>query len=256
MRLVSLGSEALRLACLLNLASAALPGLAHAQGGPPFLTNDTGTPGNGHWEINLAVAQSASTYQIPSIDLNFGLGDRIQLTYEVPYVIQTSSDQPRQSGWSNALPGVKWRFFDHGAEGWQLSTFPQIETAASTRAQERGIASPGPRLLLPIEATKKVGAFDLDVEAGYYIPKNGPREQILGLVIGRTLTQRLELDTEIYNDRATGAPPHETTMDVGGRYALAQSFVALFMAGRSIGGTDNGRPDVIGYLGIQILLGN
>jgi hypothetical protein len=25
----------------------------HAQGGPPFITDDPGTPGNKHWEINL-----------------------------------------------------------------------------------------------------------------------------------------------------------------------------------------------------------
>jgi hypothetical protein len=73
--------------------------------------------------------------------------------------------------------------------------------------------------------------------------------------IHRPLTQRLELDAEIYNDRAMGAPPHETTMDVGGLYALGRRFVALFMAGRSVGGTPDGRPDVIAYMGIQIPLG-
>jgi len=26
---------------------------AHSQGGPPFITDDPGTPGNRHWEINL-----------------------------------------------------------------------------------------------------------------------------------------------------------------------------------------------------------
>ena len=26
---------------------------AHAQGGPPFITDDPGTPGNRQWEINV-----------------------------------------------------------------------------------------------------------------------------------------------------------------------------------------------------------
>jgi hypothetical protein len=26
----------------------------HAQGGPPMITDDPGTPGNGQWEINVA----------------------------------------------------------------------------------------------------------------------------------------------------------------------------------------------------------
>jgi hypothetical protein len=72
-----------------------------AQAGPPLLSNDPGTPGNGNWEINIASAQSISrnvaAYQVPQIELNFGLGDRIQLTYQVPYVIQAQTGQTQQS---------------------------------------------------------------------------------------------------------------------------------------------------------------
>src|SRR5271156_390651 len=80
-------------------------GIARAQAGPPFLTNDPGTPGNANWEINLGsmqtIARGVSSYQVPQIDLNFGVGDRIQLTYEVPYVFQSSAGQPLESGWGN-----------------------------------------------------------------------------------------------------------------------------------------------------------
>src|SRR5580658_4171036 len=129
-------------------------GAARAQAGPPFLTNDPGTPGNANWEINVgsmqALARGVSSYQVPQIDLNFGLGDRIQLTYEIPYVVQSSSGRPVESGWSNGFPGVKWRFLDEGEGGWQVSTFPQIETSASRLAQQNEIAGPGPRFLLPV----------------------------------------------------------------------------------------------------------
>jgi hypothetical protein len=73
-----------RLLLILALSLAARTGWA--QGGPPFYTNDPGTPGNHHWEINLGYMpffysdQSAS--HIPDVDLNFGIGERIQLTYE------------------------------------------------------------------------------------------------------------------------------------------------------------------------------
>jgi hypothetical protein len=130
-----------------------IAGSAHAQAGPPFLTNDPGTPGNANWEINLGsmqtISRGVSSYEVPQIDLNFGLGDRIQLTYEVPYVLQSSGGQPVQSGWSNGYPGLKWRFLDEGEDGWQMSTFPQVETGASMRARQKGIAAPGPRYLLP-----------------------------------------------------------------------------------------------------------
>jgi hypothetical protein len=235
-------------------------GAARAQAGPPFLTNDPGTPGNANWEINVgsmqALARGVSSYQVPQIDLNFGLGDRIQLTYEIPYVVQSSSGRPVESGWSNGFPGVKWRFLDEGEGGWQVSTFPQIETSASRLAQQNEIAGPGPRFLLPVEVTRKVGSFDVDLEVGYYFPGHGPKERILGFVAGRSVTERLELDAEIYDDRAYDARPHSTTLDLGGRYKLTPSLIALFMAGRSVNGFSDGQPEFLGYVGIQILLSN
>src|ERR1700733_9748825 len=101
------------LACSLGAASG-----ARAQAGPPFLTNDPGTPGNANWEINVGsmqtLAHGASTYEITQIDLNFGLRGRSQLPYEIPYVLHASSGQATQSGWSNGYPGIKWRFVDEG----------------------------------------------------------------------------------------------------------------------------------------------
>ena len=235
-------------------------GSAHAQAGPPFLTNDPGTPGNANWEINLGsmqtISRDVSSYQTPQIDLNFGLGDRIQLTYEVPYVLQSAPGQRAQSGWSNGYPGLKWRFLDGGEDGWQMSTFPQVETGVSTRARQIGIGVAGPRYLLPLEVTRKIGTVDVDFEVGYYLPGHGPRERIIGLVAGRPVMQQLELDVEIYDDRPYDAGPRSTTLDLGGRYKLSRGLIALFMAGRSVNGISNGQPEFISYLGIQILLSN
>ena len=250
-----------RLGCLpacLVLAGLIAPGNSLAQAGPPFLTNDPGTPGQANWEINLASMQTTEhgvrSLQMPQIDLNYGVGERVQLTFEIPYVIETAGHEPQQSGWSNAFPGLKWRFLDQGEDGWQASAFPQVQTGSSIWAQQRGIAGPGPRLLLPLEASRAIGPIHVDVEAGYYLPKNGARERILGLVLGHSLTDRLELDAELYDDRASGAQPRFTALDFGGRYRLSRSFFALFMAGRSVSGTAAGQPEFLGYAGIQILL--
>ena len=233
------------------------PRATYAQAGPPYITNDPGTPGNGNWEINLASMTTRSAgvtaWQIPQIDLNFGLGDRIQLTYEIPYVIQSGGGEPQASGWSNAFPGIKWRFLDQGEGGWQMSVFPQYETPGSPSAQRKGIAEQGSRFLLPIEVSKSVGPLDLDFEAGYYLAHRGPEERIVGFVAGHRFTPRLELDVELYNDHAMGDLPDFTTLDVGGRYRLGRGFLLLFMAGRSIANS-SGQIDFQSYLGIQLLL--
>jgi hypothetical protein len=243
---------------LLISATAALSANVHARAdaGPPFLTNDPGTPGNGNWEINIGSMQSVerggAAYQLPQIDLNFGVGERIQLTYEIPYVVALRDGAAASSGWSNAYPGLKWRFYDQGEGGWQLSVFPQFETAGSAAARRKGIADPGSRLLLPLEVARTVGPYTVNLEGGYYV--QGAPERILGLVVGRPITARLELDVELYNDHVLGTSNDSVTLDVGGRYRLSNAFILLFMAGRSLSGDSQGQVQFMGYLGVQILL--
>lgn len=132
----------------------------------------------------------------------------------------------------------------------------QIETGASLVERQKGIAAPGPRYLVPVEVAKKIGPLDVDFEAGYYFPAHGPKERILGLVVGRQMTEQLELDVELYDDRAVDATPHATTLDVGGRYKLRPGIIALVMVGRSVNGFSVGQPEYMGYFGVQILLSN
>jgi hypothetical protein len=256
---MSPGSGAPRLAGACLLLAALSPQLAAADAGPPYLTNDPGTPGDANWEINVGSMQTlergVGAYQLPQFDLNFGVGERIQLTYEVPYVVQLRDGEPRASGWGNGFPGIKWRFFDQGEGGWQLSTFPQLETAGTARAQREGFAGDGPRLLLPLEVAKAAGPVTLNFEVGYYLPnEHGSTERILGFVAGGAVTARLELDAELYNDHVLGSSPNVVTFDVGGRCKLTRSLILLFMAGRSLANNSPGQIEYMGYLGVQILL--
>ena len=53
---------------------------AFAQGGPPYYTNDPGTPGPFNWEINLGympfLYSDQSVSHTPDVDINFGVGER------------------------------------------------------------------------------------------------------------------------------------------------------------------------------------
>ena len=95
---------------------------AHAQGGPPFRTDDPETPGNRHWEINFGFIgdrnPAAGAYQVPDFDINYGLGDRVQLKYEIPIAIEETRPQSEQNGqviggMGESLLGIKWRFYEH-----------------------------------------------------------------------------------------------------------------------------------------------
>jgi hypothetical protein len=110
---------------LCALALILLTTAAHAQGGPPFRTDDPDTPGNQHWEINFGFVgdrnPTSGTYQVPDVDINYGLGDRIQLKYEIPIALAetralpTDPPTPGQiiGGLGESQPGIKWRFYEH-----------------------------------------------------------------------------------------------------------------------------------------------
>jgi hypothetical protein len=102
--------------------------------------------------------------------------------------------------------------------------------------------------------SRRVGPLDVRFEAGYFFARNGPEERILGLVVGRPVTARLELDAELYSDRAMGAPPTDTTFDLGLRCRVHPAFILPAMAGRSVNGSSDGHAQFLGYLGGHALL--
>jgi hypothetical protein len=107
---------------------------------------------------------------------------------------------------------------------------------------------------LPLEFAREIGPLEFDFEAGQYFPEHGAREHFFGLVAGRSLTPALELDAELYIDQATDVLPHYNLLDIGGRYRLNNSFIALFMFGRTLGSDRAGSPQYVGYFGLQLLL--
>jgi hypothetical protein len=232
--------------------------MSFAQGGPPYYTNDPGTPGNKSWEINFGYMpffyRGDSISHTPDVDINFGLGDRIQLTYESAWLRVHNPGQNVKYGLEQDQLGVKWRFHDGGENGTGLSVFPQLSVNNPNDAVRRGITPPGDSLILPLEFTKKFGPVDVNLEGGYQFVHLGPDGWLTGLVVGREFTKKLELDSEFY---ATGTwrPGYaQPTIDVGGRYKLHPPFILLFMAGRGVEPARSNQPFFVGYFGVQVLL--
>jgi len=75
-----------RAICVLLLILAGC-GFAHAQGGPPLLTDDPGTAEYKHWEINLAVLPEirhvSRNFELPLADFNYGANEHTQLKFEI-----------------------------------------------------------------------------------------------------------------------------------------------------------------------------
>jgi hypothetical protein len=136
-------------------------GSAFAQGGPPFYTNDPGTPGNLNWEINLGYMPFFYSHQsvshTPDLDINFGVGNRIQLTYENAWLRVQNPSSATEFGLGQSNLGVKWRFYDAGESGLNISVFPQLFVNNPDDAVRRGITPASDTLLLPFEFTRRFG---------------------------------------------------------------------------------------------------
>ena len=219
-------------------------------------TDDPGTPGSENWEINIGYTidrrAGVHEYELPILDINYGLGNRIQLKYELPWVVNSTSGTHGRAGLGNSLAGVKWRFLDDEKRGFAISTYPQLEFNNPTHSVKRGLVDGGKAFLLPIEAAKEFKRFSLTAEVGHWFSRSDPG-WIAGLAAGRQATKRLEVLGEVYVTRRN-ADDREKTFGFGGRARLTNSMQFIFMAGRSLSSSSSVQPSFVGYVGLQVLL--
>ena len=231
---------------------------AFAQGGPPYYTNDPGTPGNLNWEINLGYMpffySNQSVSHTPDVDINFGVGDRIQLTYENAWLRVQQPGSATKFGLGQSNPGVKWRFYDAGEGRLSISMFPQFFLNNGNDAVRRGITPATQSFELPFEFSKKFGPVDVDYEIGYQIVHKGSNGWLSGLVVGHDLTPKLEIDLEVYSQGTFHPSENQPTMELGARYKLHKPVILLLMAGRSLEPARSNQSYFVGYFGLQFLL--
>jgi hypothetical protein len=269
----------LRIVCLLPVLILIVgASLMRAQGGPPFITDDPGTPGNHHWEINLGWIANHNPgnayYEVPYFDINYGWGDRIQLKYELPVAVATDPNNTTRAGLGESLLGIKWRPYEYHRAGekksdenmlFSIGTYPQASINNPTSAVRRGIVENGPQYYLPVELTAKAGQIGFDGEVGRWFGNQLVSSRWgRGLIAGHEFSDRLELDGEIYDlqdiNPVNGLPKQrELTADFGGRQTLDREghLRLLFMGGRAIQAVtrQNSEPNWIAYMGVQFLIG-
>lgn len=230
-------------------------GYVFAQGGPPLLTDDPETPGNRRWEINAgataSVFDAATDAALPIADFNYGWGDRIQLKLEVPVLVRFTQGTTQAEAGDGKF-GVKWRFLDQEKHGINISTYPQL--SFNTPGPGR-LVDPGTQLLLPLEFSRSLSKFTLDLEAGCNLKQNGGNVLLFGLAAGYEATKRLELLGELHSVPTFAFRANESVFQLGGREKISEHYVLLFAAGRSIPGSTARQPGFITYVGLQFLLG-
>jgi hypothetical protein len=235
---------------LLVLAATAL-----GQGGPPLLTDDTGTPGDGVWEANVASSMERvsgeTLWELPLLDVNYGVGERTQLKAEIPWLVLDEEDEANRSGLGNAVIGVKWRFLDEDQVGLSVSTYPQVEFNTSESFERHGLVEDGTAILLPLEIQKDLGIFGVNGEVGLESREGEASTWDWGLAIGKDVTEGLELLAELHGETELDFDEGEVVYNFGLRQALGDHQTLLFSIGRGL--RDQDEPELMAYLGVQFV---
>jgi hypothetical protein len=227
--------------------------LCQAQGGPPMVTDDPDTPGDGNWEINLASLAQRSRdgwlFTLPDVDINYGWGERLQLKLDTPWN-ERRENGVWTSGSGTTLIGVKWRFFDDEISNLAVSTYPQLGLHLDSATVARGLADPGRSVFLPVEASARLGPLDIDVEGGRNLQQLGDSQWVAGVILAHRFSPGFQMMFEAREHWSSAGAA--TLLNVGGHVELGGGLALLAAAGREAGAAEPGRLSTLAYLGIQI----
>jgi hypothetical protein len=226
-----------------------------AQGGPPMITDDPGTPGDGHWENNLAIAfdhrPNEWLIDTPQVDLNYGWGDHIQLNLQTALTILKRTDHGGDAGLSGTELAVKWRFFDEDRSGFDVSTYPRVIFNITQASVHRGIAEEGTQFRLPLEIARKFGRLELNTEIGALLRTVGRSEWLYGIVAGTQATKKTELMAELYATARNDFSRDSLVLNFGWRHKVNEHAIWIGSFGHELRSPD---PLAwIGYFGVQLI---
>jgi hypothetical protein len=228
---------------------------AHAQGGPPYVTDDPDTPGSGNWEINAAVT-GAQNHQgwnlaLPDLDINYGWGEHLQLKVDLNWASVQRVDGQRISGFGATDFGVKWRLLDQEQSGFSLSIYPQLSTNLVPSSAARGLIVDGRAFFAPVEVATEYGAFRLTAEVGPNFIEHEPVAWLAGVIAVHSCGPNLECGFELHG----ALTDHQLLplVNVGVRWQITKHAILLVAAGREFGSNAEDVDGFVFYLGIQLL---
>jgi len=221
-----------------------------------MITDDPGTPGPGKWENNIAIAFEHRPHEtacdLPAIDLNYGVGEHIQLTLQGGPVLVKRSGHGLIGGLGGTEAAVKWRFLDEEKSGFDASMFPRVIFNITQSSVRRGLAEDGTRFQIPFQVAKTFGRFHADAEFGPLAGTVGRSEWIYGIVGGVELAKTTMLMAELHGTSRMNFTRDILTVNVGLRRQLTEARILIASIGHELRDPDQARS-FIGYLGVQLL---
>jgi hypothetical protein len=165
-------------------------------GSPPMEIEDTDTPGDGIWEINLGLeiewGQAERRVSAPVVEIEYGVGDRLQVSLELPYVfVRDGGDdgeaRARVHGVGDAGFGLKYRFYGNEERGLSLAVHPELRVRMGSVDLE--VSEGGSTIALPLVLTSEFERFSSSAIVGTELGE-GERHWFGGAGFGWRLDER------------------------------------------------------------------
>ena len=229
---------------------------ACGQGGPPMITDDPGTPGPGKWENNIAIIlehrSGETSLDLPQVDLNYGIGQHIQLTLQTAPVLSKRDDHGPIGGFGGTEAAVKWRFLDEESSGVDMSMFPRIIFNIQQSSPRRGLSEDGTRFQIPFQAAKTLGNWHADAEFGPLSSTIGRSEFLYGAVAGYDLAKSTMLMAELHGTSRMNFTRDVLTANFGLRHEFTENYILILSIGHELRSPDQPTA-LIGYFGMQFV---
>ncbi len=212
-------------------------------GPPPMQSEDTDTPGPHNWEVNFLLnaqlAGSERRIEVPTVDINYGVGDNIQLSYEVPYVFarQEQSDMGggtrvvEANGVGDSSFGLKYRFYDNKDSGLSLAIAPQLEFR--TPGANRDVSEHSTELAVPVVVTQEFEHASVTANAGVELTSDTQR-YFASFGAGRRISEHVALLAEIVGTDLNAADEKRVLLNFGARWKISEKDSLSAALGRDI----------------------
>lgn len=246
------------LALAMLLFALAACGLARAQAGPPFQTDDPTPVDYGHYEAYIFGVVDGTPAELdstgPAFEFNWGAVPKIQIHAILPWggifpsnnpAYAPGGEGPSAFGLTDMEFGVKYGFITQTKRRPQIGSFTMLEIPTGNYSKGLGVGTPWYKL--PIWVAKDFGAWTLDGGAGYaVVPQTQYRNYPYGgFLIKRVINKKLEMSVEVFSHAREGLAAAQTQastmIDAGGYYHFKQPGLQfLFAYGHSVAGqTEN-----------------
>ena len=220
-----------------------------------MITDDPGTPGNGKWENNFAIIfehrPNETSIDVPEIDLNYGVGEHIQLTLQNAPVLLKRSGHGLIGGPGSTEAAVKWRFLDEATSGFDISMFPRVLFNIVQSSVSRGLAEDGTRFQIPFQIAKSFGRWHADVEVGPRAITVGRSEWLDGIVCGFDLAKPTMLMAELHDESRMNFTRDALTLNLGLRHEFTENYILILSMGHELRSPEP--TALIGYFGMQFV---